>query len=198
MAAADSKTLQATAPAETAKAAPAALSTSASPAPAKEETAAAPVEETMPPTKTATKRMAEPLRKAFKTVSSKAGDILFTVTGMKSQGSEVTVRVQSYNNSNMAKRIALYDDAYWWTKSQITDGAGGKHEVDKVSFSKGDEKIAMSFTGTQGIPIDPQKTITAYMTFKNATKGVKTLVLHPFIYQGEHKSEHNLIMKLGG
>jgi len=56
----------------------------------------------------------------------------------------------------------------------------------------------MSLTGTQGVPIDPQKTITAYMTFKKTKKGVKTLVLHPFIYQGENKSEHNLVMKLGG
>ena len=197
-AAADSKALTAISATETIKAAPALLSAGTSPAPVKEETAATSDEETTHPTRTTAKRMAEPLKKAFKAVSSKAGDILFTVTGMKSKGSEVTVRVQSYNSSNTAQRIALYDDAYWWTKSQITDGAGEKHEVDKVSFSKGDEKIAMSLTGTQGIPIDPQKTITAYMTFKKAKKGVKTLVLHPFIYRGEHKSEHNLIMKLGG
>jgi len=151
-----------------------------------------------PPVKKAVTRVSESTGKAFKTVSSKAGDILFTVTGMKSDGNEVTVRVQTYNGSNMSKRIALYDSTYWWAKSQITDGAGDKHEVNKVSFLSGDEKISMSLTGTEGVPIDPQKTVTAVMTFRKARKGIKTLVLHPFIYQGEQQSEHQLVMKLGG
>jgi len=150
------------------------------------------------PEKKAVRGVPEHTGKAFKTVSSRAGDILFTVTGMKSQGNEVTVRVQTYNGSSTSKRVALYDSTYWWAKSQITDGAGDKHEVNKVSFLSGDEKISMSLTGTEGVPIDPQKTVTAVMTFRKARKGIKTLVLHPFIYQGEHQSEHHLVMKLGG
>jgi hypothetical protein len=153
--------------------------------------------ETIPPS-VQLKRQETPDRKTFKAVSSKAGDILFTVTGMRSQGNEVTVRIQTYNDSNTSKRLAFYDGAYWWTKSQITDGTGKRHDVNKVRFTSEGEEIAMSLTGTQGVPIAPQKTVTAYMTFKKTRKGVKTLVLHPFIYHGEHKSEHNLVMKLGG
>ncbi len=164
----------------------------------REEAASKAVNAIAPPVKQAVKRVSERTDKSFKTVSSRAGDILFTVTGMQSTGNEVTVRVQTYNGSKTSKRIALYDSTYWWAKSQITDGAGDKHDVNKVSFLSGDEKISMSLTGTEGVPIDPQKTVTAVMTFRKARKGIKTLVLHPFIYQGEHQSEHQLVMKLGG
>jgi len=147
--------------------------------------------------KTASKTAAEPVRKVIKNVSSRAGDILFTVIGLKSLGNETILSVQTYNSSFVAKRVALYDDAYWWSKSRITNEAGEKFDVNKVIFLKGAEKIAMSFTGTQGIHIDPQKSVVANLIFKKALKGIKTLDLHPFICHEGNCTEHTLVMNLG-
>jgi hypothetical protein len=155
-----------------------------------------PAKETTPQ-KTASNTVAEPARKAIKNVSSRAGDILFTVIGVKSLGNETILSVQTYNSSSVAKRVALYDDAYWWSKSQITDEAGEKYDVNKVVFLKGAEKIAMSFTGTQGIHIDPQKSVIANLVFKKALKSIKTLDLHPFICHEGNCTEHTLVMNLG-
>ena len=136
--------------------------------------------------------------KTFKSVTVKADDILFTVTGMKSSGNDITFIIRTYNRSGVAKSVALYDDAYRWKKSQMTDGNGKRHDVSKVSFTKASKRIAMSAAGTEGIHINPRESVTAYMTFKRAGHGVKALSLHPFIYQGRrHWTEHNLNLPLG-
>ena len=135
-------------------------------------------------------------KETFKAVSTRADDVLFTVTGMKSSGNESIFIVLAKNQSDVEKSIALYDDAYRWTKSQMTDDAGKKFDVNTVSFAKGSERRLMSAVGKQGVPVSPRESVTIYMTFKKAGKDVKTLNLHPFIYQGRSWKEHDLVMNL--
>jgi hypothetical protein len=170
-------------------------SAEASKAAAKAEAPAVSVRETTPMEK-ASKTKTEPKREIFRAVSSKADDILFTITAMKASGNEITFIVRTQNKSDMAKNVALYDDAFRWTKSKITDGSGKTHDVTKVSFTKGSQRIAMSAAGTQGVAIGPRESVTTYMTFKKAGKGIKALTLHPFIYQGRSWKEHDLAMPL--
>jgi len=150
-----------------------------------------------PPEQTVTAKVqTEPVKKAVKKLSARAGDVLFTFIEQKSQGNEITLSIQTYNGSGETKRIAIYDDAYWWAKSQILDEAGEKHDVDKVIFLNDAEKISMALTGTQGIAVAPQKSVIANLTFKKSFKTAKTLVLHPFICHEGNCSEHNLVMNL--
>jgi hypothetical protein len=175
------------------KAAATSLSARASKA---EAPAAAVVTETTPPG-TASERTTETKREAFKAVSSRAEDILFTIIAMKASGSEITFIVRTQNKSGVEKSVALYDDAFEWKKSKMTDGDGKNHDVNRVNFTKGSKKIAMSAAGTKGVDIAPGESVTAYLVFKKAGRGVKILNLHPFIYQGRWTwKEHDLAMPL--
>jgi hypothetical protein len=162
----------------------------------KAEAPAAAVTETTPPG-TASERTTETKREAFKAVSSRAEDILFTITAMKASGNEITFIVRTQNKSGVEKSVALYDDAFGWTKSKMTDGNGKNHDVNRVNFAKGSKNIAASAAGTEGVHIAPGESVTAYLVFKKAGRGVKTLNLHPFIYQGRWTwKEHDLAMPL--
>lgn len=135
--------------------------------------------------------------KAIRSVSAGAEGILFTITGVKTSGTEITFIVRTQNRSDVEKSVALYDDTYRWTKSKLTDGNGTKHDVNNVSFVKGSKTITTSAAGTEGIAIAPHEAVTAYLTFKKAGKGLKALNLHPFIYQGRRNwKEHDLAMDL--
>jgi len=142
------------------------------------------------------KAQVAPVKKAVKKSSARAGDVLFTFIEQKSQGNEITLSIQTYNGSSETKRVAIYDDAYWWSKSQILDEAGEKHDVNKVVFLNDAEKISMSLTGTQGIAVAPRKSVIANLTFKKSFKTAKALVLHPFICHEGNCSEHNLVLNL--
>jgi class 3 adenylate cyclase len=148
--------------------------------------------------RTASERTTEMKREAFKPLSSRADDILFTITAIKASGNEITFIVRTQNKSGVEKSVALYDDAFAWTKSKMTDGAGKNHDVNQVNFAKGSNKIAMSAAGTEGVHIAPGESITAYLVFKKAgRRGAITLNLHPFIYQGRWNwKEHDLAMNL--
>jgi class 3 adenylate cyclase len=146
---------------------------------------------------TAAERTTETKREAFKALSSQAEDIIFTITAMKASANEITFILRTQNKSGVEKSVALYDDAFGWTKSKMTDGAGINHDVNRVSFVKGSNKIAMSTAGTEGVHIAPGESVTAYLVFKKAGGGVQTLNLHPFIYQGRRNwKEHDLAMPL--
>ncbi len=146
----------------------------------------------------ASERTTETKQEAFKAVSSRAEDILFTITAIKASGHEITFIVRTQNKSGVEKSVALYDDAFGWTKSKMTDGNGKNHDVNRVNFAKGSKKIAMSTAGTEGVPLAPGESVTAYLYFKKAGgRGAKTLNLHPFIYQGRWNwKEHDLAMNL--
>jgi class 3 adenylate cyclase len=165
-------------------------------APIAEAPAAAATEKTS--LRTASERTTETKREAFKAVSSQAEDILFTITAIKASGNEITFTIRTQNKSGVEKSVALYDDAFTWTKSKMTDDAGKNHDVNRVNFAKGSKKIAMSAAGTEGVHIAPGESVTAYLVFKKASRrGAKTLNLHPFIYQGRWNwKEHDLAMNL--
>jgi class 3 adenylate cyclase len=134
---------------------------------------------------------------AFRAVSAEARDILFTVTGLESSKSGITVTMKTHNKSSMVKSVALYDDSYRWTKSMMTDGSGKKHGVNTVSFVKGSKRINMREAGTEGIQIAPGESVTTFLTFKKDSKDIRALNLHPFIYQGRRDwKEFDLALNL--
>jgi class 3 adenylate cyclase len=129
--------------------------------------------------------------------SAKAEDIVFTVTNATSRGGGIAITIRIRNQSNTAKSVALYDDYVKWPKSKITDQSGKSYEVSNVTFSKGSRQITASAAGTQGLLINPNESVTASLIFKKTGKGIKTLNLHPFIYQGSNWKEYNLPIKIG-
>ena len=173
-----------------------AAATSLSARTSKAEAPAAAITETTPPG-TASEQTIETKKEAFKAVSSRAEDILFTITAMKASGKEIIFIVRTQNKSGVEKSVALYDDAFKWEKSKMTDGDGKNHNVNRVNFTKGSKKIAASAAGTVGDHIAPGESVTAYLVFKKVSRGVKTLNLHPFIYQGRWTwKEYDLAMPL--
>lgn len=133
----------------------------------------------------------------FRAVSTRADDIVFTFTGLKTTGGKVICAVTINNKSKVEKSVALYDDAFRWTKSKIADDAGKIQHVSDVTFTRGSQKVTMSTSGTRGIAIGPGQTVAASMTFNKETgKRIKSLVLHPFIYEGRRWQEHDLVLKL--
>jgi uncharacterized cupredoxin-like copper-binding protein len=149
------------------------------------------------PREKASKTEIETQTKTLRAVSAEARDILFTVTEVRSSGTEITFTVQTHNKSGIVKSVALYDDDYRWTKSMMTDGSGKKHGVSTVSFVKDSKRISMRDAGTEGVHIDPGKSVTTYLTFKKAGKGALALNLHPFIYQGRRDwKEFDLALNL--
>ena len=129
--------------------------------------------------------------------SAKAEDIAFTVINATSSGDGIAITICIRNESNTAKSVALYDDYVKWPKSKITDQSGTSYEVSNVTFSKGSREITASAAGTQGLLINPHESVTASLIFKKTGKGIKTLNLHPFIYQGSSWKEYNLPIKIG-
>jgi hypothetical protein len=133
----------------------------------------------------------------FRAVSSRADDIVFTFTGLKKTDGKIICAVNIHNKSKVDKSVALYDDAFRWTKSKLTDDAGKIQHVSNVTFTKGSQKVAMSASGTRGIIIGPGETVAASMTFKKESlRQVRSLDLHPFIYEGRRWQEHDLVLKL--
>jgi class 3 adenylate cyclase len=139
----------------------------------------------------------QPSSRTFSAVSAEARDILFTVTGLESSGSEITVTLKAHNKSSVVRSVALYDDSYSWPKSMMTDDNGKQHNVNRVSFVKGSERIAMSEAGTEGIHVAPGESVTTFLTFKKDGNVIRTLNLHPFIYQGRRDwKEYDLTLNL--
>ena len=136
-------------------------------------------------------------KSSYKTSSAKAEDIAFTVTNATSSGGGIAITIHIRNQSTVAKSVALYDDYVKWPKSKITDQSGMSYEVSHVTFSKGSRQITASAAGTQGLLINPNESVTASLIFKKTGKGIKTLNLHPFIYQGSSWKEYNLPIKIG-
>jgi hypothetical protein len=64
-----------------------------------------------------------------------------------------------------------------------------------VIFFKGSQKITSKASGTQGVSIAPGETISASLVFKKTGKGIKSINVHPFIYQGSSWKEHDLPMQ---
>jgi hypothetical protein len=129
--------------------------------------------------------------------SLKADEIEFLYADIKSAGKEVNLLIKIRNNSSVVKSVALYDNYVKWPKSKLTDQTGNTCEVTNVNFTKGSRKITSQAAGTQGVSIRPHETITASLIFKKTGKGIKSINIHPFIYQGSSWKEYDLSMKIG-
>ena len=124
--------------------------------------------------------------------SAKADEIVFTNTGVRSAGSDVTLSISIRNTSSVEKSVALYDNYVSWPKSKLIDQSGKSFDVTNVIFYKSSQKITSQAAGTQGLSISPNSTISATLIFKTTGKGIKSITIHPFIYQGRGWKEHDL------
>ncbi len=137
---------------------------------------------------------AEPKKESFRPASAGADGISFTLTGVKASRNQITYTVRASNKSNAAKSIALYDDAFRWPKSKVTDAGGATHEVNTVNFVKNSKTVTAQAAGREGLTLGHNESATIHLTFKNISKRVKEFKLHPFIYQGRSWKEHDLAM----
>jgi hypothetical protein len=129
----------------------------------------------------------EPVKRNPKAIgSANTQDVMFEVISVKSSGDEITVLVEVTNMTEDATRyVAIYDEAYRWAKSRLTDAADKEHEVSQVVFWNREEKISMHSAGNRGVPIDARMMQTAQLIFKKVPSNMKTikkLTLHPFVY----------------
>ena len=124
--------------------------------------------------------------------SARAEEIVFTNTGVRSAGSDVTLSISIRNTSSVEKSVALYDNYVSWPKSKLIDQTGKSFDVTNVIFYKNSQKITSQAAGTQGLPVSPNSTISASLIFKTTGKGIKSITIHPFIYQGRGWKEHDL------
>ena len=124
--------------------------------------------------------------------SARADEIVFTNAGIRSAGSDVTLTISIRNTSSVEKSVALYDNYVSWPKSKLIDQTGKSFDVTNVIFYKNSQKITSQASGTQGLSISPNSTISASLIFKTTGKGIKSISIHPFIYQGRGWKEHDL------
>jgi len=129
--------------------------------------------------------------------SVKAEGIEFIYADIGSADTEVTLSINILNSSGVVKSVALYDNYTSWPKSKLIDHAGKTREVSNVIFLKGSRKITSQASGTQGVSISPRETISASLVFKKTGKDIKSINIHPFIYQGNSWKEYDLTMKFG-
>ena len=128
--------------------------------------------------------------------SLRADGIEFIYADIRSAGTEVTLSIRIRNNSGVVKSVALYDNYTSWPKSKLIDQTGKTREVTNVIFFKGSRKITSQASGTQGVSISPRETISASLIFKKTGKDIKSINIHPFIYQGSRNwKEHDLQMR---
>jgi hypothetical protein len=128
--------------------------------------------------------------------SLNADGIDFIYNSIQSTNSKVTLTIRIRNNSSVEKSIALYDNYYSWPKSKVIDHTGKSIEVTTVNFTKGSRKITSRDAGTEGVFIKPHETIRASLVFNKTGKGIKSINIHPFIYQGRRNwKEHDLPMR---
>jgi hypothetical protein len=129
--------------------------------------------------------------------SAKADEIEFTLHSWKSTATEIVLQMRMANHSAVDKSVALYDDSFRWTKSKLTDQTGKTIDVSKVAFIKNNSTTTAGMSGTQGFPLAPGDSALVTLSFKKNGKAFKSLILHPFIYQGRSWKEHDLSIKLG-
>jgi len=142
--------------------------------PSREEKEKAP-----PPPKPAVKRNPHALG-AFD-----VNEVLFELISVKSVGPDLLVRLDVTNLTDDSTRyVALYDQAYRWAKSRVTDAAGKEHDVAEVAFWSGNEKTTMYSAGSRGVPLDGRATKSVLLSFKQVPglRTVRKLTIHPFVY----------------
>jgi len=145
-----------------------------------------PVEEEKRRTVVTPEPVREPVKRNPKALgSAEAKDVLFEIISIKVLGNEITVLVDVTNLTEDNRYVAIYDEAYRWTKSKLIDPADKEYVVSQVVFWKGDQKTSMYDAGNRGVPLDARATQTAQLTFKKTPsnlKMIKKLTIHPFVY----------------
>jgi hypothetical protein len=128
----------------------------------------------------------EPVKRNPKALgSAEAKDVLFEIISIKVSGDEIKVLVDVTNLTEDSRNVALYDEAFRWSKSKLIDPTGKEHVVSQVVFWKGDQKTSMYDAGSRGVPVEARATHTVQLLFKKTPsnlKMIKKLTLHPFIY----------------
>jgi hypothetical protein len=105
---------------------------------------------------------------------------------VKSVGQDILVRLDVTNLTDDSTRyVALYDQAYRWTKSRFTDPSGKEHDVTEVTFWSGDQKTTMYSAGSRGVPLDGRATKSVLLFFKQVPglRTIRKLTIHPYVYQ---------------
>ncbi|PKN34298.1 MAG: hypothetical protein CVU61_08945 [Deltaproteobacteria bacterium HGW-Deltaproteobacteria-19] len=136
-------------------------------------------EKDVPPAKPTVKRNPHALG------AHEGNDVLFELISVKNVGKDLLVRVDVTNMTEDATRyVALYDQAYRWTKSRVTDTVGKEHDVSEVTFWSGNEKTTMYSAGSRGVPLDGRTTKSVLLFFKQVPgmKSVRKLTIHPYVY----------------
>ncbi|NPU83561.1 MAG: hypothetical protein HPY65_03650 [Syntrophaceae bacterium] len=127
-----------------------------------------------------------PVRRNPHAIGSHEGnDVLFELISVKSAGKDLLVRVDITNmTEDSIRSVALYDQAYRWTKSRITDSEGKEHNVSEVTFYSGSEKTTMYSAGSRGVPLEGRATKSVLMHFKQVpgTRSIRKLTIHPYVY----------------
>jgi class 3 adenylate cyclase len=134
----------------------------------------------------------------FRAQSMKADEIVFTLSEASVAGKQVVLVVRVRNQSRAAKSVALYDSAFRWTKSTITDQIGKTTEVASVASFSGGKKKTMAQAGTTGLPVAAGSAVSITMVFpapSGSTRTLKAFHFHPFIYQGRSWKEHSLTFR---
>jgi hypothetical protein len=112
-------------------------------------------------------------------------DVLFELISVKSVGQDLLVRLDVTNLTEDSTRyVALYDQAYRWTKSRVTVAAGKEVDVAEVTFWAGNEKTTMYSAGSRGVPLEGRTTKSVLLFFKQVPgmRSVPKLTIHPYVY----------------
>lgn len=128
----------------------------------------------------------KPVRRNPHAIGSHEGnDVLFELISVKAAGKDLLVRVDITNlTEDSIRSVALYDYAYRWTKSRITDPEGKEHNVSEVTFYSGNEKTTMYSAGSRGVPLDGRTTKSVLLHFKQVPgmRSIRKLTIHPYVY----------------
>jgi hypothetical protein len=112
-------------------------------------------------------------------------DVLFELISVKFVGQDLLVRLDVTNLTEDSTRyVALYDQAYRWTKSRVTVAAGKEVDVAEVTFWAGNEKTTMYSAGSRGVPLEGRTTKSVLLFFKQVPgmRSVPKLTIHPYVY----------------
>ena len=126
----------------------------------------------------------EPLWKEYKRIIKDNGAIVLTAS-------------QPFTSALVMSNPDMFKYEWIWIKNRGSNFASVKRTPIKehesiLIFYKNSQKITSQASGTQGLSISPNSTISASLIFKTTGKGIKSITIHPFIYQGRGWKEHDL------
>jgi hypothetical protein len=115
---------------------------------------------------------------------------LFDLRSVSMTKNGLQVIVDVINTNEAIRKVVFYDQKFptSWTRSRIYDAANKYYETTVSYVLQGSQKTMMYDIDNsgRGIEIQPQKSVTMGLIFKNVPANIKTMRvnLHPFIYYG--------------